>query len=46
MIIEEVNAHIDLLLGIGMEFKLERANGDLSIGIGGSVKSKAENVFW
>ena len=46
MIIEEVNTHIDLLFGIAMELKLQRANGDLSIGVYGSVKSEAENVFW
>ena len=46
MIIEEVNTHIDLFFWIGMELKLERANGDLPIGICGSVKSEAENVFW
>ncbi len=45
MIIEEVNAHINLLLGIGMELKLERANGELSVGVCGSVKSEAENIF-
>lgn len=46
MIVEEVNTHIDLFLRIGMELKLEGANGDLSIGICGSVKSEAEDVFW
>jgi hypothetical protein len=45
LIIEGINAEIDLFLGISVNLKLKRANGDLSIGISGSVQSEAKDVF-
>ncbi len=43
--IEGVDTEINLFMGIGVNFELQRTYGDLSIRVYGSVHSETEDVF-
>ena len=45
LVIEGVNTQINLFMGVSVNLELQRANGDLSIRIYGSVQSETEDIL-